>query len=100
MALNLPFDMQQVAIVLVALVSGLMGTTIRIFLQYKRDGSFPASGLDIYVEAFLGCVAGGLMWLTNIFDGMREVAVMGLIAGYAGVDFIENWFEDRREEGE
>ena len=97
MALNIPFDMQSVAVALVAIVAWLMGTTIRIFLQYKRDGSSPASGLDLYVEVFLGCVAGGLMWLTNIFDGMRQVAVMGLIAGYAGVDFIENWFEDRSE---
>jgi len=100
MALNLPFDMYQVAVFMVAVICGLLGTTIRIYVQYKRDGDFPSTGLDLYVEVFLGICAGGLMWLTNIFDTMREVAIMGLIAGYAGVDFIENWFEDRREEGE
>lgn len=100
MAINIPFDMQAVAVFLVAIIAGLFGTTIRIYVQYKRDGTFPTSGLDLYVEIFLGMCAGGLMWLTNIFDGMREVAVMGLIAGYAGVDFIENWFEDRKPEGE
>ena len=100
MALNLPFDMQAVAVALVAIVAGLVGTTIRIFSQYKRDKTFPTSGLDLYVEVFLGMCAGGLVWLTGLFDGMREVAIMGLVAGYAGVDFIEAWFNARKPKGE
>ena len=100
MTLNLPFDMQAVAVALVAIVAGLMGTTIRIFRQYKRDGTFPTTGLDLYTEVFLGMCAGGLVWLTGLFDGMRQVAIMSLAAGYAGVDYIEAWFNARKPEGE
>jgi len=74
----------------VAISMGLLGAVTRIYAQYKRDGELPTSGLDLYVEAFLGCIAGLLSWLPIAeVENLKALALIGFGAGYAGVDYIE-----------
>lgn len=74
----------------VAISMGLLGSVTRIYRQYKRDGEWPTTGLDLYVESFLGCMAGMLSWLSiSEVDNLKVFAMLGFSAGYSSVDFIE-----------
>jgi len=77
--------------ILVACSLGLLGSTIRIFIQYKRDGCLPTDGLSLYAESFLGLCAGGLSWLIMMPSDLRTCAILAVTAGYSAVDAIENW---------
>ena len=76
---------------IVAVCMGLLGAVTRIFIQYNSYGELPTDGLSLYSKAFIGCVAGGLSWL--ILDSVgtiKDLALLGIVAGYSGSDFVEN----------
>ena len=75
----------------VALCAGLFGAVTRIFIQYNSYGELPSDGLSLYGKVFIGCVAGGISWLTlDSIGSLKDLAILGLIAGYSGSDFVEN----------
>lgn len=76
--------------VLIACALGLLGSTLRIFVQYLRDGELPATGLGLYAESFIGASCGFLSWLFIAPVGLRAVAIAAITAGYAGADFVDN----------
>ena len=76
---------------IVAISMGLLGAVTRIFVQYNRDGELPVDGLSLYTKAFIGCVAGSLSWLVlDSIGSLKDLALLGITAGYAGSDFVEN----------
>lgn len=76
---------------IVAICAGLVGAVTRIFIQYNSYGELPKDGLSLYSKIFIGVVAGGLSWLIlDSIGSLKDIAVLGLTAGYAGSDFVEN----------
>lgn len=86
-----PDMLAQVTMLVIALAMGLLGATFRIFIQYRRDGELPQNGFDLYVEGFLGMGGGFLSWMFTPSEDWRVVAMLALIAGYAGAYAIERW---------
>lgn len=84
---------------LIAVTLGLLGSVTRIFIQYKRDGELPITGLGLYTEAFLGCIGGFLSWLFVAPSDLRSVAIVAITAGYSASDAIENWLDDGKPDG-
>ena len=76
---------------LIAASMGLLGAVIRIYIQYRRDGTLPEDGLGLYTEAFLGVAAGFISWLFVSPPDLRAAAMVALTAGYSASDAIENW---------
>ena len=83
--------------VLFAVVAGLLGAPARLFAQYLRDGSLPDSQLSLYARAFMSTLAGLLYYLITGYGvtDIRVVFLGSLIAGYAGVDFVENALQSK-----
>lgn len=77
--------------ILVACALGLVGSTFRILLQYRRDGKLPEDGLDLKIESILGVGAGFLSWLFVAPEDLRSIAIVAITAGYTASDAIENW---------
>ena len=82
--------------ILIACSMGLLGATIRIFIQYKRDGHLPTDGLTLYAEGFLGLCAGFLSWLIMLPEDLRACTIFAITAGYSASDAIENWLSPKR----
>jgi len=75
----------------VAVSMGLLGAVTRLFVQYNSYGELPTDGLSLYSKAFIGCIAGLVSWLTlGDVGSLKSLALVGLTAGYAGSDFVEN----------
>ena len=76
---------------IVAVCAGLFGAVTRLLVQYNSYGELPPDGLSTYAKCFLGTVAGGLAWLTlDSIGTLKDLALLCLIAGYSGSDFVEN----------
>jgi len=88
--------MPYVTEILIAVALGFLGSTLRIFVQYIRDGHLPESGLGLYAESFIGAAAGFLSWLFIAPVGLRAIAIAALIAGYAGADFVDNTLGNKK----
>jgi len=82
--------------ILIACALGLLGSTLRIFVQYVRDGQLPEDGLGMYAESFIGTCSGFLSWLFIEPVGLRAVAIAAIVAGYAGADFVENTLGNKK----
>lgn len=82
--------------ILVSITLGILGSTTRIYIQYKRDGQLPTDGLSLYAESFLGAMGGFLSWLFIAPIDLRAVAIAALIGGYNAADAIENWLAPSR----
>ena len=90
-----PSELMPILIEIVtAIALGFLGSTTRIYIQYKRDGELPSDGLSLYVESFLGCMGGFLAWLLIAPVGLRAIAIAALIGGYNAADAIENWLSE------
>ena len=75
----------------VAVSMGLLGAVTRLFIQYNTYGELPADGLSLYSKCFIGTVAGALSWLVlDSIGSLKDLALLGITAGYAGSDFVEN----------
>ena len=87
---------ETITLILVACSMGLLGSTIRIFIQYKRDGHLPTDGLNLYAESFLGVCGGFLSWLIMAPEDLRACAILAVTAGYSAADAIENWLAPKK----
>lgn len=89
----------EVVYALVALCAGIVGAVTRIFIQYNSYGELPSDGLSLYSKIFIGVVAGGLSWLIlDSVSSLKDLALLGLTAGYAGSDFVENILGEKQTE--
>lgn len=85
----------------VALCAGIVGAVTRIFIQYNSYGELPSDGLSLYSKVFIGTVAGGLSWLIlDSVSSLKNLALLGLTAGYAGSDFVENILGEKKPDEE
>lgn len=93
--------MEAIYIILIwCIIISIVGTLLRMGIQYRRDGEFPWGDkpweLNFVIELFIGAVAGVVVWLVALASGqVLESALQSLLYltalafGYAGADAVE-----------
>lgn len=81
---------------LIAVSFGVLGAAVRILVQYKRDGQFPTTGFDLYVEGFLGGTGGFMLWLCDLYQEWKPMAVAAFGIGGIAADYLENFFAEKK----
>lgn len=85
---------------ILSLLLGLIGTWLRIIIQWRRDGVLPGGQsweFGLLTESFIGLVSGLIMWLVyfitepTITNWLIPILYLGCLAmGVAGTDSLEN----------
>ena len=81
----------------VSICLGFLGAPVRMFAQIINKKPIDTSASMVFAKGFISAVAGLIYYLVTGWgvSDLRIIALGALIAGYTGVDFVENTLGDK-----
>ena len=81
----------------VSICLGFLGAPTRMFAQIINKKPIDTSSSMVFAKGFISAIAGLLYYLVTgwAVSDLRIIAFGALVAGYAGVDFVENTLGDK-----
>ena len=79
----------------ISIALGFIGAPTRMYAQHLNGK--PVNKADVYARGFISAIAGLVYYLVTgwAVNDIRIIALGALVAGYAGVDFVENALGDK-----
>ena len=81
----------------VSICLGFIGAPTRMFAQIVNEKPIDTSASTVFAKGFLSAMAGLVYYLVTGWgvNDLRIIALGALMAGYTGVDFVENTLGDK-----
>ena len=78
--------------IIVSIAMGFIGAPVRMYAQYLNGKLLDTDPFSVFARGFMSAIAGLVYYLITGWgiNDVRIIALGALIAGYTGVDFVEN----------